>query len=309
VKVDFETNMTSDHLKTLTGQDLPTGFQFSQSSLQDFVDCRRRFYLRYIWQLAWPAIESEPAMQNERHLRQGAVFHQMVNQHLSGVPLKELNAQLPEEDQFLVSWWQNYVSHCGDMSRLHQLSGLDEVSGLFHEVSLSAPLGEYRLVAKYDLILLGANGQAVIVDWKTSTTTKQPNRQWLIKRLQTKVYPYLLSCAGETLNANKDIKPERISMLYWYANHPKKPIRFSYNDRAYQTGREYIEQLLTTILNLGMDEFDLTDDEKRCTYCVYRSLCDRGARAGVQEGLDAGFDQEGILDVDIDFEQIAEIEF
>ncbi len=38
---------------------LPSDFQFSQSSLQDYVDCPWRFYLRYIRQLAWPAIVAE----------------------------------------------------------------------------------------------------------------------------------------------------------------------------------------------------------------------------------------------------------
>ena len=33
----------------------------SQSSLQDYVDCARRFQLRYLDRLSYPAIESEPA--------------------------------------------------------------------------------------------------------------------------------------------------------------------------------------------------------------------------------------------------------
>ena len=42
---------------------LPDDFQFSASSLQDFVDCPSRFYLRSIRGLRYPAPESEPLTQ------------------------------------------------------------------------------------------------------------------------------------------------------------------------------------------------------------------------------------------------------
>ena len=38
---------------------LPPDFHFSQRSLQDYVDCRRRFQLRYLQHLAWPAVEAK----------------------------------------------------------------------------------------------------------------------------------------------------------------------------------------------------------------------------------------------------------
>ena len=47
---------------------LPPGFQFSQRSLQDYVDCRRRFELRYLQNLAWPAVEAEPHLEQEKRL-------------------------------------------------------------------------------------------------------------------------------------------------------------------------------------------------------------------------------------------------
>ena len=42
---------------------LPADFHFSQGSLQDYVDCPRRFQLRYMMKLAWPAVEAEPAVE------------------------------------------------------------------------------------------------------------------------------------------------------------------------------------------------------------------------------------------------------
>ena len=66
-------------------------FQFSQASLQDFQDCRRRFYLKYVEKLGWPAIEAEPALLNEELMQQGADFHRLVHQFFLAYTDQELN--------------------------------------------------------------------------------------------------------------------------------------------------------------------------------------------------------------------------
>lgn len=88
---------------------LPTDLQFSQASLQDYVDCQRRFQLRYVQRVAWPAAEAEPAMEmeNERYLRQGAVFHRLIHQHLLGIAPDKLAATVTDVD--LIGWWRNYL--------------------------------------------------------------------------------------------------------------------------------------------------------------------------------------------------------
>ena len=48
---------------------LPTNFQFSPSSLQDFNDCPRRFQLKYLENLSWPAPSAEPALEYEEYLQ------------------------------------------------------------------------------------------------------------------------------------------------------------------------------------------------------------------------------------------------
>jgi hypothetical protein len=65
---------------------LPENFLFSQTSLQDFVDCRRRFYLRYIQQIQWPAVHSEPFLENEKYILEGSLLHEAIHQFLIGIP-------------------------------------------------------------------------------------------------------------------------------------------------------------------------------------------------------------------------------
>lgn len=274
---------------------LPDHFQFSQGSLQDFVDCRRRFELRYLLQLAWPALESEPAMENELFMQKGALFHRLAHQHWLGVPDEMIDPLAGDED--LGHWWEHFK---------HFTAELPEMK-LYPEVSLSAPLGDYRLVAKYDLVGIHPDGKAFIYDWKTSR--RRPKREWLAERLQTRVYPYILVRAGGQLNEGAPLAPEQVQMVYWFAAHPDEPQQFSYSKVQYQADHAYLQELVATITALKEGSFPLTNDERRCTFCVYRSLCDRGVKAGDWDAFEADLEAGEGVEVALDFEQIAEIEF
>ena len=69
---------------------LPVDFHFSQASLQDYVECRRRFQLRYLVKLAWPAVEAEPVLENERQIQIGGQFHRLIQQYLVGIDVEHL---------------------------------------------------------------------------------------------------------------------------------------------------------------------------------------------------------------------------
>jgi hypothetical protein len=247
---------------------LPTDFQFSQGSLQDYVDCPRRFQLRYIQRLAWPAVEAEPPLENERHLQQGAAFHRLVHQHVLGLSPERLSSTITDED--LSRWWHNYLE-----------SGLTDLpTSHYPEVVLSTPVNGHRLVAKYDLIAIdpvlsgacpersrrvegsgqrvdfGELSRAVIVDWKTSR--KRPQRKWLAERLQTRVYPYLLVRAGSHLKEGQPFQPEQVEMVYWFANFPDDPERFPYDAAQYDADGAYLASLIDEIKSLGDEDFTLT---------------------------------------------------
>ncbi len=87
---------------------IPDNFAFSQNNLQDYVDCPRRFELRYLQKLAWPAIQSEPVLAVERHMQLGERFHRMVQQHQSGLAA-EMVGMLASEPE-LAEWWQAYLA-------------------------------------------------------------------------------------------------------------------------------------------------------------------------------------------------------
>ena len=264
---------------------------FSQSSLQDYVDCARRFQLRYLERLSYPAVEVEPALENEKHQQEGEYFHRLVQQHLIGIPNEQISklANTPN----LQRWWDNFQT---------DLTGLKDLSGLYAELTLSAPLGSFRLLAKYDLIAI-KDGRAVIYDWKTYR--KRPRNEWLAARMQTRVYRALLVNAGAHLNNGQPFEPEQIEMIYWFADFPNDPAKFSYTSAQYQRDWDAFTKLVEEITSAS--SYPLTEDRQKCAYCTYRSYCERGIRAGDADQAEADMEAEELFDVN--FEQIGEIAF
>ncbi|NOY98320.1 MAG: PD-(D/E)XK nuclease family protein [Chloroflexi bacterium] len=273
---------------------LPTPFTFSQSSLQDYSDCPRRFQLRYIDHLAWPAVGSEPTQEYERHQEEGLLFHRLVQQHLIGLPIEKL-ARLANTPN-LNRWWDHYEKDFGSFENFRSLD-------LYPEYTLSAPLGEHRLVAKYDLLAVKPGEQALIYDWKTYR--KRPRDEWLATRWQTRLYRALLTQAGDHLNGSNSIVPERIEMIYWFANFPNEPACFPYNAAQFKRDWDSVTKIVDEISSAS--EFPLTDDEHKCRFCTYRSYCDRGVKAGDWDEAEVEREDEG--NFEINFEQIGEIAF
>ena len=274
---------------------LPSDFQFSQRSLQDYVDCPRRFQYRYVLRVAWPALQAESPQECERLMRLGASFHRLVHQHVLGLPPERLLATVIDDD--LRRWWNNYLAW--------PLPDLP--ASRYPEVVLNGAVGDHQLVAKLDLVAVSPGRRAVIVDWKTSR--RRPRREWLAGRLQTRVYPYLMVRAGADLNGGQALDPGQVEMAYWFANFPSDPECFPYDAAQYRADEAYLKSLIEEIRGRGDEDFPLTAQRRHCATCVYRSLCQRGLRAGA---LDEVEDEPGLgddLDVGFDFEQIAEVKY
>lgn len=267
--------------------------QFSQASLQDFSDCKRRYYYRYIAQLTWPAIQAEPVLEIEQLLLVGKRFHSTVYQYLSGIPEDHLENQELLEGK-LQTWWENFL----------KLDLLSKGWSLLPEKQFAVVDDGYKFVAKYDLVALQEDGRVTIFDWKT--TSRMPDREKLAARLQTIIYPYVLASTANAIFPGNQIGPEVISMVYWFANFPDSPIVYTYSEQQHEENRSILLDLAEDVSSsVEIENFPLTTDERHCKYCVYRSLCNRGISAGVESDLEEVPEPA----FDLDFDQIQEIEF
>ncbi len=252
---------------------LSEDFVFSQSSLQAYVDCKRRFWLTYLNRVPWPAPPASPAGEYEQLMRQGADFHRAVQRSEEGVTgdSPATNLEYPLE-----SWLASYRAHRpGDLPASHH-----EVERVL-ETPLVVDAGARRLMAKYDLIAADTE-RTVIIDWKTGSRAGRP--AILQQKMQSSVYPYVLVEASHALPWGH-VRPEQVEMRYWFTAAPESPVIFRYDASQHAAAHARISQLVQQALS-GHDvsAFPKVADtpfarKYVCGYCNYRGLCDRGVEA------------------------------
>ncbi len=262
---------------------------FSQNSLQDYLDCPRRFELRYILHMAWPAAETSDQKAFELHQRQGNDLHRLIQQMVAGVSIEVLTSSI--EDPQVRLWWDSFQSGGQDLEPVFNPS---PESIRIAEHTLLGRLGQWRIQAKYDLLVIQPDKKLWIYDWKT--TKAQLDQEKLADKIQTRLYPMLAVQAGAHWNHGQAWPAENVEMVYWLATTPHQPIRFPYHPSQYQKDQDELMQLMDEISRLSIGDFPLTDDKSRCRFCTYRSFCDRGIEAGNQRDFEA-LDETDTLDL------------
>ena len=172
---------------------------FSANSLQSFDDCQRRFELRYLQELKWPAVETEPVLESEQFLANGRRFHEMVHRDILGIPVPEPSL---DKDPELFAWWENYLTH----------DPIPVQGEMYPEKTLVSTIKDRVLIATYDLIVLTESGEAIIYDWKTWRQPAKRSLEYVRSRLQSRVYPMLLVQVANTFRGVDAIAPEQIEM-------------------------------------------------------------------------------------------------
>ncbi len=276
-------------------QAFPGLFRFTQQSLQDYVDCPRRFQLRYVLRQPWPAFPVDPPNAYRDHLQRGADFHRMAHQYALGLNSERLAETI--QDPMLASWWQTFVDK--------PVADLPDTVRR-PETLLGAPLAGYRLAAKYDLLAADPGERFVVVDWKT--VLRRPHRSTLARRLQTRVYRYLAVESGAAYNDAQPPRPEQVEMVYWFAAAAGATERFQYDAAQHRADKLYLVSLIGQIVALVSDTWPLSPDDRQCRWCNYRSLCERDVTAGALTEVDVDLERDQ-SDLALDLEQIAEIEF
>ena len=276
---------------------LPKDFNFTQSNLQDYIDCAYRFYMKYILRTKWPALVVDDALDFEERSQTGARFHRLIQQYLLGLPEDRLtNMAEADPNPEVITWWDSFLNTVPPMLEGER----------FIETTLSTRLCGQSLLAKYDLILTRQDSTLTILDWKTSR--KKARQEWLLERLQTRLYSWMLVQAGLELTGQTGIQPDQITMQYWFTVSPAAPVILPFSQLAYEKDQAFLEKLIEEIKAKSSQAFNRTSDDRKCKFCVYRSHCDRGIQAGdldSYEDFDEGVDSA----LDIDFEDVAEIEF
>jgi hypothetical protein len=244
---------------------LPNGFTFSQSSLQNFVDCRRWFWLRHVENASWPPPATAFQAEQEARMRRGKEFHKLIQRYINGVPEPILTASISGADMDieLYTWWQRFLSRFGEQ--------IPELR--YAETGLTGSLAGWRLMALYDLVVLKPDGSIDIYDWKTSE--HKPKRQKLANKLQTKVYLWLIASRGRDLFPQWSGDVNSIRMSYWFADTQPEFETFTNSSEQFYNDGVYLSGLIQTATTLTKADFQPADEVGPCHYCPYPSYCNR----------------------------------
>jgi hypothetical protein len=264
--------------------------RFSATSLQEYIECPRRFQLRYVLDAPWPALATAAPSDQEEHLRLGHRLHHLIHQHFLGLAVE--SSPMPGES-LLPQWWEAFLSFAAEWRGWY----------VAPEVALTIPIAGQRLAVRYDALAWpaqtgeDATPTCVILEWKTYS--HPPQRDRLLSRMQSRVYPWALLAAGwAPPGCEISIPPDGVEMHYWLAGSPARVERFVYSGSALRTDGAYLETLIAGIAQRvettspkargttaatsaqAAEPWELTERRQLCEVCVYRSLCGRGARAG-----------------------------
>lgn len=269
---------------------------YSQHKLHDYLECQCRYELKYIQQIVWPAVLSEPVLELEEQMKNGELFHLMAQQYFLGIDQEIILQQ--DVNGKMKDWWGAFVDFADYYKSFRNQS----------EVLISTKINSFRFIGIFDVLISIPGEKFIILDWKTNRT--KPTRKYLSNHIQTRLYPLLLTSSGEPWNKGKKIFPDQIEMIYWFANDPDHPESFLYSEKQYQEDLTFMVDLVHRIENTKIGAFNLTDDERRCKFCNYRSLCGRGKIPG-------NFKDEETIDFadlyqeieEIDMNQIGDIAF
>lgn len=245
---------------------LPAGFRFSQGSLAASELCPRRFYLRYLRRLNWPAAADEAGLAKERGSARGRLFHQLIHQHALGLPM---DAQVAASgDPVLAQWWANYLNQ--------PPQGLP-AGEILSELELWVPLGRWWLTARFDRVVADSDGGLWIIDWKTG----RGEPATYLETWQTLVYCFVLCEGGALLIGGARVVPERISLCYWSAAFPDRVQWYRYDQVRHARAREKLQAAIGSLAGLASPEgFAKTPDMQHCLNCEYQSYCARGPGVG-----------------------------
>lgn len=260
----------TDHRLPITDNHMNEALLLSRYKLTTFLACRRRFQLRYLEEAAWPALPL--AVADEARLGLGQQFHQLAQRHFLGLPVQATAI----DDRTLRGWWLAFerfvlpdLPHGRNMPPVRTLP----------ELTLTIPIGRHLLHGRFDLLIIGEqNGVpfARIFDWKTG---RPPDETILRHDWQTRLYLAMLAEGGPALWAegHSPLQPAQISITYWYAVAPEKPLTIPYTATGHAQNWAEIAAIVAQIeaQQIADGVWPLTEERAQCRVCAYQALCGR----------------------------------
>lgn len=233
-------------------------FYYSQNSLNTFNRCPLKFKYKYLDNINW----KKDSLEDEEYyegMKTGLDFHLLCERYFSGIP--EGVEKHKEEYKDLYKW----------LNAVKRQVPFTKENLYFTEYEIRMKKDSMKLQAKYDLIILKANGDIEIWDWKTENRRLKYTE--MEKRLQTIVYMYVLGEKLENIfHVNGSLN--KITMNFYQPEFEEKPITITYNIEKHLSNENKLKKLIQRLENFDFEK-DFTKElyDKNCKYCEFNNLC------------------------------------
>ena len=240
---------------------MPDRLILSRYRLDTFAACRRRFQLRYLERLAWPAPPRAAGIQLAQ--QRGQAFHRLLERRFLGLPASPPLAEAADER--LASWWRTFQTQGPSLPAGRQLA----------EYTLTVPIGRHFLTGRFDLLVLTAAG-AHIFDWKTEA---HPRPEAVLRQdLQTLLYLAMVTEGAAALTPDGVINPDQVRITYWYAANPIASVTIGYSQQQHEANWRFLTSQVTALesqLASPDPVWPLTDNLAECAICPFQIYCGR----------------------------------
>lgn len=270
-------------------------FRFSSTSLNAFITCKRRFYLRYVLDLREPQ-DRRADITDSKSV--GILVHEALESALRpylGEWLDErafkamereceriLRAGLGENAaqrfecelvlRMLGGFWRNEK----------QLAREQGLKILACEQSFTTQLehnGKHaKLTGKLDRIDMLGDGTLRVLDYKwgekKSSQKSSHNLQLALYKLALESTPDIASIFSAAESSAGDFGIDSgVDARIYYLKSSAKEFDYKLEDKAFEQAKATILEALE--LASGRISFDMTQDAKQCAKCVYAKMCNR----------------------------------
>lgn len=223
---------------------------YSQNSLNTYIQCPYKFFLKYKKSLSWKK-DDDSDKDYYNSLESGLNFHLICERYFSNLP-----TGVGTDGEFY-TW----------LERIKKIVPIEEDSRYLPEFEVRYKFEGFTLFSKLDLLKISKN-KIEIFDWKTEN--KPLTYEKAKKRLQTIMYLFIIGENAKLINRG-DISLESITMNYYQPNLDVEPITITYNQEEHLKNKEYIRNILNKIISL--DEHTVMRSNTHCKICEFNYYC------------------------------------
>lgn len=239
----------------------------SATALKSFLECRRRFYHRYIEGIVPHRMPQEMPEEYEMGNALHNALRDVYTEHDHFTDVKVLKAAVAQAlvrhtggsvlERFLEQLWLKKLEPFFE----HEIRRFAEVRVKACEIKMSRAFGPLTLEGRIDRIDHGPEGLEVL-DYKSGGYSVYSAKSVEnATDFQLEFY---------TLLASQDAQ---VAYSGYYDLNSGAIVRDPFTGRKMELLTEHLQQLAET----KHFSFDLTDDNSRCRYCEYAALCRREA--------------------------------